>query len=297
MIMVKSFQILICCLLLGSMPASRHTSSKLLVAGSANACILVIDKQSGQVEWKYPLEEGWECNSVARTDDGAILFSYGRGARLIHEDGTIIWDQKVSDQEDLQTAAILPDGGFLLAVSGHPSYIREVDMQGNTVKEISFETGVDDPHFQFRRVIKTSNGNYMVPLFMGGKVLEVSSVGKVIREFPVEGYPFAIRELPGNKYLVSGGDAHSFAEIDCRGKVIRRTGSEDIKNVSLQFVAEVVPVQDHFYICNWQGHEKENPDVFKNPQLLEIDAAGNVVWALPIGNTLGFISTVYPFEK
>lgn len=40
---------------------------KLLVAGSGNPNILLLDKQTGKVEWQHALEKGEECNAVALT--------------------------------------------------------------------------------------------------------------------------------------------------------------------------------------------------------------------------------------
>ncbi|MFQ9021893.1 MAG: hypothetical protein ACLR6J_12240 [Parabacteroides merdae] len=45
--------------------------------------IVIIDKNTKQVEWEHPLEKGWECNSAVATPDGNILFAYARGAKLI----------------------------------------------------------------------------------------------------------------------------------------------------------------------------------------------------------------------
>lgn len=281
----------------GNISAKQEVSVKLLVAGSANNKIMIFDKNSKQLEWVYYLENDWECNSVARTDHNEILFSYGRGARLIKKDKTIVWDIKVSSDQDLQSASILPNGNFLLAASGHPAFIREIDCKGNILNEITFETGIEDPHFQFRRIAKTSSGNYLIPLFAKGKVLELSSRGKVLCEFSVEGNPFAIRELPNGNYLVSGGDSHCFTEINSSGDIIKKIESSLLKDIKFQFVAEVIPEKDHYYICNWQGHEKQNPKTFENPAILEIDRMGNVIWSLSKWNTIGFISAIYIFNE
>ena len=42
--------------------------------------------------WEYPLEKGWECNSVAATKTGEILFSYSKGAKMITRDGQELWN-------------------------------------------------------------------------------------------------------------------------------------------------------------------------------------------------------------
>ena len=72
--------------------SSSPASEKLLLAGSGWNKMVIIDKASKQVQWEYPLEAGWECNSAVWTPDGKILFSYKKGARLMDQDGNILWN-------------------------------------------------------------------------------------------------------------------------------------------------------------------------------------------------------------
>lgn len=46
-----------------SMTFRVAAQDKLLVAGSGNPDILLVDKQTGKVEWKHALEKGEECNT------------------------------------------------------------------------------------------------------------------------------------------------------------------------------------------------------------------------------------------
>lgn len=75
---------------------SLHLSAqeKLVLAGSGNPAVMIVDKQSGAVEWKHALEKGEECNTVAVTRQGNILYSYKKGAKLIGTDHRVIWDYK-----------------------------------------------------------------------------------------------------------------------------------------------------------------------------------------------------------
>ena len=66
-----------------SMGFRAAAQDKLLVAGSGNPNILLLDKQTGKVEWQHALEKGEECNAVALTKKGEILYSYKRGAKLV----------------------------------------------------------------------------------------------------------------------------------------------------------------------------------------------------------------------
>ena len=59
-------------LFLISNTSGQNKTEKLLLGGSGWNKIVIIDKESKQIEWEHPLQEGWECNSVAATPDGNI---------------------------------------------------------------------------------------------------------------------------------------------------------------------------------------------------------------------------------
>ena len=70
-------------LLFFSCSLQLSAQEKLVLAGSGNPAVMIVDKQSGTVEWKHALEKGEECNTVAVTRQGNILYSYKKGAKLI----------------------------------------------------------------------------------------------------------------------------------------------------------------------------------------------------------------------
>ena len=113
-------------LFLISNTSGQNKTEKLLLGGSGWNKIVIIDKESKQIEWEHPLQEGWECNSVAATPDGNILFSYGKGAKTINRNHQEIWNITVPDGCEMQTARVLSDGNYLLAWTGHPAVIMEV---------------------------------------------------------------------------------------------------------------------------------------------------------------------------
>ena len=82
-----------------SMGFRAAAQDKLLVAGSGNPNILLLDKQTGKVEWQHALEKGEECNAVALTKKGEILYSYKRGAKLVTWDHQVVWDYKTPDRK------------------------------------------------------------------------------------------------------------------------------------------------------------------------------------------------------
>ena len=268
-------------------------SEKLLLGGSGWKKVVIVDKESKQIEWEHALEAGEECNSVEYTADGNILYSYSKGAKLITKDHKVIWNIAAPKGAEMQTANILPNGDFLLAYAGHPATIMEVSKEGKILSTTTYETGIESPHSQFRQVRKNSRGNYMMPLFATSDVREISPKGELIKAVKVGGTPFTALELKNGNFLVACGDAHGYKEIDFdTEKVVREVKSNDIEGASLFFVAGLLPTaQGGEYVCNWQGHGGD-ADASKLPQLIEVDKNGKMVWSLNDNAAFGMISAI-----
>ena len=118
--MHKLFTYLCSALLLVTATSCEKKTEKLLLGGSGWNKIVIIDKNTKQVEWEHPLEKGWECNSAVATPDGNILFAYARGAKLIDRNHQEIWNIAAPDTCEMQTARVLPDGNYLFGL-GRPS--------------------------------------------------------------------------------------------------------------------------------------------------------------------------------
>lgn len=275
--------------------------SKIAIAGSFWDSVAIVDKATNTIEWSYALPQGAECNSIEVTPSGNILISYKKGARLIDRDKNVIWDYtNVTDSAELQTATQLPGGGFLLAVCHTPARIIELDSMGQQVKEITYDLGIATPHAQFRRVIKSSNGNYILPIITQEKLVEISPAGELVKEYvmPTGSLPFSLQELEGGNMLVSLGDAHAATEYNRETcAAVHTIGQRDISGVELQFVAQCERLANgNTIIANWMGH-LENPAACKEPQLIEVDLSGNVVWSFDNKPAVKYISAFYPFEQ
>lgn len=291
--MKKVFTLICIVTLFLSLASCRQEQVKLLIGGSGWNKIAIIDKESKEIEWEYPLEKGWECNSVSCTDDGNILFSYKKGARLVSSDHAVLWDIVSPEGCEMQTADVLPDGNILLAWTGHPSVILEADAHGNILSRTEFETGITKPHSQFRQVSKNSKGNYLIPLMGGNSIYEVSPSGTIVNEIsPCSNYFSVLREND-SVYWVSCGDKHKFIKINIEtGEVLKEIEEDDINGVRLFFVAGLTKSENGgLYVCNWQGHNKEARKA-SIPQLIEIDQSFDVVWSLNDNDRFGMISDV-----
>lgn len=284
-------QVLLVLLMCGSLcvPAQK----KILLGGSGWNKIVLLDKKSKQVEWSHELNPGDECNSVAYTKKGQVLYAYRKGAKLITKAQETVWDYKVQGEGELHTASVLPDGGYLLGITGKPARIVELDKNGKVRKEITYDTQINSLHGQFRQIKKSRDGNYLVPLMAKHTVVEIDTDGQLLRSFKAEGNTFGVLELKNGNLLISCGDAHTFLEVDREtGALVKKIKQDDIQGVALQFVAEIAPFRDHFFVCNWAGHSS----VKDQPSLIELNADGEMVWSLCDGKNFRNISAVCPVK-
>ena len=273
-----------------SMGFRAAAQDKLLVAGSGNPNILLLDKQTGKVEWQHALEKGEECNAVALTKKGEILYSYKRGAKLVTWDHQVVWDYKTPDKTELQSATLLQNGGVLLGICGIPAQFIELDKKGKEVNKVTLNLEVERPHSQFRQVFQLRNSHYLIPVMAKQKVLEVSRKGKIIAEHQIDGKVFSCLELPDGNLLLPCGDSHYYIVIDRKtGEELKRVNALDIEGVALLFVGQILQLKNgNLLICNWYGHTKDT--TVDEPQLIEIDKNGKVVWSLHDKKNVGKIS-------
>lgn len=267
-------------LLLITLSASQAAGNYLLVAGSGTKNISIFEKNKHDVVWSHALEPGQECNSVCMNKKGQIVYSYKQGARLIDLNHQTIWDYKAPENTELQLATSLKDGSYLLGICGTPARIIELDKDGNKKVEITVDLQIKNPHQQFRTISKLKNGNYLIPLFSQGYLIEIDANGKELKKYDSEAGSFAALELNNGDFMVSGGDSHAIRIVSRKeAKVIGVIKEKDIPGVSLLFVAQIIPLKSHhFLVCNWQGHV-QNPSV-DEPQMAEFDLKRSVFWTM-----------------
>ncbi len=269
---------------------------KILVAGSGNPSIMLVDKQTGKVEWQHALEKGEECNTVALTKEGNILYSYKKGAKVVTWEHQVVWDYPTPDKTELQSATLLRNGGVLLGICGNPARFIELDKKGKEINKVTFDLEVEKPHSQFRQIFQLRNKNYLVPVMAKQKIMEISRRGKLIAEHQIDGGAFSSLELSDGNLLLPCGDKHYYLIIDRKtGKELKRITSDDLEGASLWFVAQVLELKNkNLLICNWGGHTKGS--VVDEPQLIEINKDGKVVWTLNDKQNIDKVSAAYYLE-
>lgn len=290
--MNKLKTILLCFILLifGSVQAAE---TYFLVAGSGTKNITIFEKSTQHILWSHALEQGQECNSVAMNKKGEILYSYKQGAKLINLSHEVIWDYKSGNNTELQLAAVLPDGGYLLGICGSPAKIVELDKNGKVRKELSIDLKIEHPHGQFRMISKTKNGNNILPILGTGEILEIDGAGNEVNRFKLNIGCFSTLELKNGNLLASGGDSHQLLTIERKsGKIVEKITEKQLPGVSLLFVAQVIQLNNgNQLICNWHGHN--NVAGVDEPQLIEIDNNRQVIWTLNDKKQFDKISTCY----
>lgn len=274
---------------------SKAPVEKVLIGGSFWDSIAIIDKATKNIEWVMALPEGSECNSVCITRDGNILFSYKKGAKLIDRQGVTIWDfAEMVDTAEMQTAVQLADGNYMVASCDNPLRIVELDSLGKPIKEVKYAINIAAPHAQFRVVTKAKNGNYLIPIITTGQVLEINDAGELVKEFTPGGNPFSLYELENGNLMVSCGDGHYLAEVDrTSGETLRKI--DTLNGVEMQFVATAAPTANgNIMFSNWLGHIAGR---YPQPQLVEFDSKGDVVWSFDNKDSVEYISTFYTFAE
>lgn len=271
--------------------------NKILVAGSGNGNIILIDKESGSVEWSHKLEKGQECNSVAMTPDGNIIYSHRTGARIVDWNHKLIWEYTVLPNQELQSVTLLNKGGYLLGICGTPAQFIEIDNKGKEVNRVELDLEIKHPHSQFRQIRQLKNQNYLIPVLSKKKIVEVNPQGKKVSEHAIEGGPFSSLELKNGNLIIPCGDGHFFIEINKKtGEVIRRVNSDDLNDVSLLFVAQIDQLKNkNLLISNWNGHARG--EINNAPQLFELTPNNEVVWQLSEDTDTGKISAFYCLTK
>ncbi|MFR9603239.1 MAG: hypothetical protein SNG02_05135 [Rikenellaceae bacterium] len=267
------------------------SAEQLLIAGSGWAKVAIIEKESREVLWEYPLEKGWECNNAVALKNGDVLFSYKKGAKVVTTDNQEVWDIKAPEGCEMQSAKLLKNGNCLIAWCGHPLTIMEVKAStGEILSKTEYDSGVQNAHGQMRQINKMDDGNYIVPIVSQTEIHIVSPEGKLVRKIDVEGKPFATEQIKGSRYLAAGGDSHVLCEVDlATGEIYRVIKDEDIKDSPLFFAGGIECNKKSFYLCSWQGHSKGKT----GPKVLELDADLNVIWKIETEDEgIGRVSSV-----
>ena len=277
-------------------PITQGESHRMLVGGNGTARIAVIDLQGG-LEWLLRVTD--DCNDACLTHDGHFLFTYTRGAKMITRQGEPVWQYRTCDAPvggEIHSAQPLPNGNVVVAKSGSPPRILEIDRQGTIVANIVVNTKITNPHETFRQVRKTPEGTYLYGLMAetadgeNKKLYEVDATGKLVRTFPVSRHAFVGIRLPNGNTLVSGGDGHEIIEFDKEAKEVWKITENELPDRSLQYVSGLQRLPNgNTVFVNWQPGGRGVPRL---PQITEVTRDKKIVWEYMNYAQLNQLSTV-----
>jgi hypothetical protein len=180
---------------------------------------------------------------------------------LVSAQGKVQWEYPAPHCNDLW---VLPNGN-LLFVTGHG--VKEVTRG----KKVVFEYQSKSEIYACQRL---PNGNTFVGECNAGRLLEVDSSGKVVKQVRLlpEGkdgghlYMRNARRLPDGHYLVTHYGQQVVKEYDAEGKVVMEISAPSGPHSAIR-----LPNGNTLIACG---------DLGKQPQIFEVDRTGKTVWRL-----------------
>ncbi len=272
---------------------AAEPARRFIAADSSKGRVAVIDKD-GKTAWEHKINGLHDLHVLP---NGRVLLqaSWTEVVELDQKTGDIVWSYEAKDRPEnsgkrLEIHAFqrLENGTTMVAESG-PGNIIELDKDLKVVHSMPLRVSKPDAHRDTRLVRKLASGNYLVCHEGDGLVREYDPTGKTAWEFavplfdrkPAGGHGveafgnqcFSAIRLPSGNTLVGTGNGHSVLEVTPAGEIIWSLHQNDLPGIQLAWVTslQVLP-SGNILINNCHAGPK-------NPQLIEVDRAKNVVWS------------------
>ena len=291
-----SFRLLICGLLTGTLLSSTSTAAeptrRFIAADSSKNRVAIID-ETGKTEWEHKIGPLHDLHVLP---NGHVLLqlSWTEVVEINPTNGKIEWQYDAKKRPEnagkpLEIHAFqrLANGNTMVAESG-PGMLIELSNDLKVVHSQALKVSKPDAHRDTRLVRKLSTGNYLVCHEGDGLVREYDSTGKTVWEYevplfdrkPAGGHGVeafgnqcfsAIRLANGNT-LIGTGNGHSILEVTPAKQIVWSLHQNDLPGIQLAWVTslQVLP-SGNILINNCHAGPK-------NPQLIEVSRAKNVVW-------------------
>ena len=240
----------------------------------------------GSIEWEFPAQTPQDCWFLP---NGNVLFCYQNGAKEVSPDKKVVWEYKAPAQAQCHSCQPLPDGRVLVAECGL-SRLIEAGRDGQVAQEIKVASQAKNLGHQFRGTRKTADGHYWVCLMDEKKIVELSSVGALLREIPVDGFPHAAIKLPDGHLLVTLGTAGKVIELDADLKIVWQIGADELPGNPLRLPAGGQRLANgNTIICNYLP----GPFMGKQPQAFEVTRDKHVVWEFADHGRFKTVNQIY----
>ncbi len=257
-----------------------QSQDRVLLSGTLSDDIVILNRSTEQIEWRYSGTDGEckECNSLIYLKGDKVVYTYKLGAKMITTQGEELWHFTVNDGEEMQSVS-RSKRGLTLAIAGTPMRVVEVDMDGRVKSEVSYDTGIDNIHRQFRQIAKSKGGNYIIPISTSRKIVELTTSGEVVKQVELKESPLYVSMTKSGNWIATCGHSGVIYEIDGKSGEIREItrGKRVSEEVNIEFAAGVIELKNgNLLLTNWVGHNGDK----SQPILIELNRDGEVIWQM-----------------
>jgi outer membrane protein assembly factor BamB len=276
----------------GKVQAEGDPSRRFLAADSSKGAAMIID-ETGKTQWQYKIGP---LHDLHYLNNGNILLqtNWTRIVEVNPNDNRVVWEYdsaKTPGNEgkkiEVHAFQRLSDGSTMIAESG-ASRIIEVDAAGKLIKQIPLQVSKPHPHRDTRLVRKLENGHYLVCHEGDGLVREYSAEGKTVWEYAVPLFGqqprpghgveafgnqcFCALRLPSGNTLISTGNGHRVLEVTPDKEIVWQLTQDDLPGIELAWITSLQVLENgNVVLVNCHAGPK-------NPQIIEVNRAKQVVW-------------------
>ncbi len=282
------------CIFLVTPPLSsaEPPAHRFLCADSSKGRAAIIDEQ-GKTEWETKIGP---LHDLHMLPSGHVLLqtNWTRIVEIDPKTNRIVWEYDSANNNgnagkkvEVHAFQRLDNGHTMIAESG-VSRIIEVDSTGQLILELPLKVAKSQPHRDTRLVRKLASGNYLVCHEGDGVIREYRTDGQLVWEFdvplfgrqPAPGHgveafgnqSFAAVRLANGNTLLTTGNGHAVIEVTPDKKIVWQISQNELPGIQLAWVTtlQVLP-SGNIVLGNCHAGEK-------NPQLVEVNRAKQVVW-------------------
>jgi len=208
-----------------------------------------------------------------------------------------------SEKGELTAVCDLPEGGFIASVNPVDKERKDkmvlvvrYDRDRRRICEYAFR-GI----FNARAMMRRDNGELLITHehgFVRGRLPEQGTEGVIVQDFKQPAGRNLFEVVPdraGTGYWAGTGYGAELVHFRADGTIASVWTAKQTDGKKNFFYAQPQELASgHVYLCNWTGHGAQ--DSSRGWQVIEFDAAGNVVWHLDNPAEYGSISGIDVLE-
>ena len=258
-------------LVTGTSAGEQHIKHAFLATDESRKQLLYVDEFNPANDWTQTIGNNRDIQIVSDTN---FIISYPKGYKEFEIKTGKLLETVTAGK---RIASAIRDARGHTFVAG-PNGVWELDTQDALVKQIKIKAG------KFFRLLRFSNSGTFLYSCGITHVCEADKSGKELKRIdlqpisPNAAKPYFFMQLASGNYLVSTGYGASLLELNPQGELIKSLGGHDLdKGGIFNFFGGIQQLDGgHTLVANWTGHKPE--DSHKAPQVVELDAQGQVVW-------------------